>query len=225
MSLNKNAPVITVDGPSGAGKGTLTGLLTSELSWNFLDSGAIYRVTAIAAQQKGVSFDDIAGLVAIGESLDVVFKKISGETKVILDSKDITHEVRLETTGNLASKIAPIPELRNAVLNRQRLFRQSPGLIADGRDMGTVVFPDANLKFYLTASPEERAKRRFLQLKETGVDVSIARLADEIKERDDRDMNRDVAPLKPAEDAIILDSSDLSIEEVFKKAMTFVRQL
>jgi len=225
MSQNENAPVITVDGPSGAGKGTLTGLLTAALSWNFLDSGAIYRVTAIAARQRGVSLDDIAGLVDVGLHLNVVFKNDPKQTRILLDSKDITHEVRLETTGNLASKIAPITELRDALLNRQRQFRQAPGLIADGRDMGTVVFPDADIKFYLTASPEERAKRRYLQLKEKGVDVSIARLADEIKERDDRDMNREVAPLRPADDAIILDSSDLSIEEVFKKVMTYVRKL
>lgn len=222
--VKENSPVITVDGPSGAGKGTLTSLLTECLNWNFLDSGALYRVIAIAAEKRQISFDNVAELVRIGENLNVRFETAKDNTLIYLDDENVTDQVRLETTGNMASKIAPLTEVRNALLHRQKQFRCAPGLVADGRDMGTVVFPDADLKLYLTASPEERAKRRYLQLKEKGLDVSIARLADEIKERDERDMNREVAPLKPATDAILLDSSSMSIEEVFEKAMVYVRQ-
>lgn len=220
----EKSPVITVDGPSGAGKGTLTNLLTAKLGWNFLDSGALYRVIALAAEKRKVSFDDVQALVDIGENLDVIFTVASKSTLIYLDNEDVTDHVRLETTGNMASKIAPIVEVRNALLNRQRQFNTFPGLVADGRDMGTVVFPQAELKLYLTASPEERAKRRYNQLKDKGHNVSIARLANEIEERDERDMNRDVAPLRPAEDAILLDSSELTIDQVFEKAMFYVKQ-
>ena len=223
MTLLK-APVITVDGPSGAGKGTLAGLLTQELHWHFLDSGALYRVVALAAQKHQILADDIDALVHLTTHLDVRFEHHKDRVAILLENTDITDEVRLETSGNLASKIAPIQAVRTALGQRQQDFRQQPGLVADGRDMGTIVFPDANLKFYLTASATERAKRRFLQLKAQGLNVSIARLTDEIQERDARDMERKVAPLVPASDAIILDSSVLSIQAVFQEAMAYVKE-
>jgi cytidylate kinase len=217
------APVITVDGPSGAGKGTLAGLLTQKLGWQFLDSGALYRVVALAAKKHQITSDDIPALVRMTTALDVRFEHQAERVAIFLEGDDITDQVRLETTGNLASKIAPIQEVRTALGQRQQSFRQAPGLVADGRDMGTIVFPDAELKFYLTASAEERAKRRFLQLKEQGLNVSIARLTEEIQERDARDMERKVAPLVPASDAILLDSSVMSVEAVFEKAMSYVK--
>lgn len=222
MTTSK-APVITVDGPSGAGKGTLAGLLTAALGWHFLDSGALYRVVALAAKKHHISADDVPALVAMAVQLDVRFEHKVNRVAVVLEGLDITDEVRLETTGNLASKIAPIQAIRSALGQRQQSFRQVPGLVADGRDMGTVVFPDADLKFYLTASAEERAKRRLLQLKEQGLSVNIARLTEEIQERDARDMERKVAPLVPADDAIILDSSVMSVDAVFEKAMSYVK--
>lgn len=218
-------PVITVDGPSGAGKGTLCALLTNALGWHFLDSGALYRLTGLAAHNHGVALDNEEAISVIAEHLDVQFQHQDGKVTILLEGDDASDQIRTEEVGSLASKVAPLPSVRNALLARQRAFREAPGLIADGRDMGTVVFPDAQLKLYLTASPEERAKRRYLQLKEKGQDVSIPRLAEEIRLRDERDMNRTVAPLRPAEDAIILDSTDLSIEQVFDQVMTKVREL
>lgn len=222
--IQLKAPVITVDGPSGAGKGTLAGLLTQTLGWHFLDSGALYRVAALAAQKHRISPDNIDALVTLTTHLDVRFVHHADRVAILLDGDDITDEVRLETTGNLASKIAPIQAVRSALGQRQQSFRQAPGLVADGRDMGTIVFPDAEIKFYLTASASERAKRRFLQLKAQGLNVSIARLTGEIQERDARDMERKVAPLVPANDAIILDSSVLSIQTVFEQAMAYVKE-
>lgn len=222
MTITK-APVITVDGPSGAGKGTLAGLLTKALGWHFLDSGALYRVVALAAKKHRITADDVPALVAMTTQLDVRFEHETDRVVIVLEGVDITDEVRLETTGNLASMIAPIQAVRSALGQRQQSFRQAPGLVADGRDMGTIVFPDAELKFYLTASAEERAKRRLFQLKEQGLSVNIARLTEEIQERDARDMERKVAPLVPASDAIILDSSVMSVEAVFEKAMSYVK--
>lgn len=227
QSVSDNTvPVVTVDGPGGSGKGTVTQMLARRLGWHLLDSGALYRLTALAARRQGVALDDEAGLVGVAGGLDVTFEPTAeGEpVRVILDGEDVTREIRTEQTGDGASRVAVIQPVRDALLQRQRDFRKAPGLVADGRDMGTVVFPDAPVKVFLTASAEERAQRRFLQLKETGADVNIDHLLDEIRARDERDMNRSAAPLKPAEDAQVIDSTGLSIEEVLSKVMTLVGQ-
>ncbi len=217
-------PVITIDGPSGAGKGTISTMLAEKLGFHFLDSGALYRLTALAAKNHGVAIENNEALALLAEHLDVVFEKSNGKVKIILEGAEVTEAIRTETVGGMASKIAPIPEVRAALLNRQRAFQEEPGLVADGRDMGTIVFPNASLKVFLTASAEERGKRRYLQLKEQGLDVSIARLTEEIKQRDERDCNRPVAPLKPADDARVLDSSDKNIDEVFAEIMNMIAE-
>lgn len=227
QSVSDNTvPVVTVDGPGGSGKGTVTQMLARRLGWHLLDSGALYRLTALAALRKGVALDDEAGLVNVAYGLNVTFEPTrEGEpVRVILEGEDVTRDIRTEQTGDGASRVAVIQSVRDALLQRQRDFRKAPGLVADGRDMGTVVFPDAPVKVFLTASAEERAQRRYLQLKEAGVDVNIDHLLDEIRARDERDMNRSAAPLKPAEDAQVIDSTGLSIEEVLSKVMTLVGQ-
>lgn len=224
MIIAAGIPVVTVDGPGGSGKGTVTQMLARRLGWHLLDSGALYRLTALAATRQQVALDDESGLVAVARSLDVAFRPTpAGEpVRVILAGEDVTSEIRTEQCGNGASLVAVIQSVRDALLQRQRDFRQAPGLVADGRDMGTVVFPDAPVKVFLTASAEERAQRRHLQLKESGVDVNIAHLLDEIRARDERDMNREAAPLKPADDAQVIDSTGLSIEEVLLKVLALV---
>lgn len=224
MIMAAGIPVVTVDGPGGSGKGTVTQMLARRLGWHLLDSGALYRLTALAATRQQVALDDESGLVAVARSLDVAFRPTpAGEpVRVILAEEDVTSEIRTEQCGNGASLVAVIQSVRDALLQRQRDFRQAPGLVADGRDMGTVVFPDAPVKVFLTASAEERAQRRHLQLKESGVDVNIAHLLDEIRARDERDMNREAAPLKPADDAQVIDSTGLSIEEVLSKVLALV---
>ena len=220
-----DAPVITVDGPSGVGKGTLCRQLAQQLGWHLLDSGALYRLTALAAQQRATPLDDEMALAAIAQALDVQFSSTdSGEERIELDDIDVTLDVRSEHAGQAASQVAALPGVRTALLERQRAFRQPPGLIADGRDMGTVVFPDAPLKIFLTASPEERAKRRYKQLIEKGISASLATLAQDIAERDTRDAQRAVAPLRPAADAIILDTDTLTIAAVRCHVLDLIEQ-
>jgi cytidylate kinase len=215
-------PVITIDGPSGAGKGTAARLVAEQLGWHLLDSGAIYRVLAVATQHHHLSIEEEEPLIPIAAHLDVQFEITGdGEGKVILEGEDVSHTIRTEEVGAIASKIAAFPRVREALLRRQRAFKVAPGLVADGRDMGTVVFIDAPVKVFLTATAEERALRRFNQLKEKGFDVKIGRLLDDIRQRDERDQTRVVAPLIPAEGALTVDSTDLSIDEVVAKILTF----
>ena len=217
-----SAPVITIDGPSGSGKGTVAGILAKRLGWNLLDSGALYRLLAFAAGNHGVALDNEALLEKLAAHLDVQFIGATDgkPARIILEGDDVTHAIRSETVAAGASKVAALPAVRDALLQRQRAFLEFPGLVADGRDMGTVVFPDAPLKVFLTASAEERARRRYLQLKAKGDDVSLSGLLDEIRARDERDTQRAIAPLKPAADAIQLDSTELSIEQVLERIMT-----
>jgi len=207
-------PVLTIDGPSGSGKGTIAQLIAKDLGWHYLDSGAIYRVLAQAAIKYSVDFTDEKQLAKIAQNLDLVFSLNNGVLKVMLEDEDVSTLIRAEKAGNAASKVAALPLVRAALMQRQRDFCMPPGLVADGRDMGTVVFPDATVKVFLTASAEVRAERRHKQLKENGIESNIPDLVKEISERDIRDSQRTVAPLKPAEDATILDSSLMGIEKV-----------
>ncbi len=218
-------PVITVDGPSGTGKGTICSDLAKKLQWHLLDSGALYRVLAFAAEQRSVRLDDEPGLTKLAGSLNLKFENNNaGEgVQVIYDGQDVSQEIRAETCGNAASLVAALAMVREAMLQRQREFRQQPGLIADGRDMGTIVFPAAELKIFLTASAEERAKRRYKQLKEKGINVNLRGLSADIAERDRRDKERVVSPLRPAEDAIVIDTTGSSIEMVNRKISSLVR--
>ncbi|MEI6895215.1 MAG: (d)CMP kinase [Colwellia sp.] len=220
--MNKQFPVITIDGPSGAGKGTVARLVADKLGWHLLDSGAIYRVLAVAIRHHQLSLDDEVPLIPVAAHLDVQFEINSrGESSVILESENVSDIIRTEEIGELASKIAAFPRVREALLRRQRAFSVSPGLVADGRDMGTVVFTQAPVKIFLTASAEERAQRRFKQLKEKGLDVNIGRLLNDIRQRDERDQNRKVAPLISAEGALTIDSTDISISEVVSEILVF----
>nr|WP_220495478.1 (d)CMP kinase [Oceanospirillum sediminis] len=205
-----------MDGPGGAGKGTISQIIAGKLGWRLLDSGALYRLTALAAERRGVSFDDEVALSEVARNLDVAF--LPGEenepVRVMLEGTEVSKDLRTETCGNNASKVAALNGVRDALLQRQRDFREAPGVVADGRDMGTVVFTDAPLKIYLTASAEERASRRVKQLQGKGIDAKFQAILSEIQTRDERDMNRAVAPLKPADDAITLDTTNMSIPEV-----------
>ena len=214
-------PIITIDGPAGSGKGTIATLVAQQLGWHILDSGALYRLTAFKALQQNIAADDVGALTQIARQLDVVFN--TGE--VSLEGKNVSVAIRQENCGNMASKIASITEVRSALLQRQRDFQQAPGLIADGRDMGTVVFPHARLKIFLTASAEERAKRRFNQLKQNKISASLSRLIKEIKVRDARDTNRQSSPLKAAEDAIVIDSSFMTINAVVDQVILLTKRL
>ena len=221
----RTVPVIAIDGPTGSGKGTIARRVAKALGFALLDSGALYRVLAVAAARESVGEDDIDGLVAVAGALEVTFSEDdTGNERITLKGEDITHEVRLETTGDKASRIAPHPQVRAALLSLQRCFRQAPGLVADGRDMGTVVFPDAVCKVFLTASAEARAERRYKQLKEKGFDGSLASLFDDIAQRDARDATRAVAPLRPAADAFQIDSTALGIDEVVQRVLDLANQ-
>ncbi|MDG6363126.1 (d)CMP kinase [Glaesserella parasuis] len=216
--------VITVDGPSGAGKGTLCHALAEKLGFDFLDSGAIYRILALAAVKQGIAFENETALAQLGRNLNVKFVPENNEIQVILDGENVGDQIRTAQAGQNASKIAVYPQVREALLQRQRDFRSPKGLIADGRDMGTVVFPEAEIKFFLDASAEERTKRRVKQLQEKRFNANFDEILAEIKERDFRDRNRPVAPLVPAKDAMILDSTHLSIEEVIQQALDYIAQ-
>jgi len=221
-----NVVVITIDGPVGVGKGTLALRLARFLGWHTLDSGAIYRVLALAAQKHEVALDDEIGLCQLSESLQVNFQPMPdlSSTQVWLENQDVSRELRTETCGAAASQLAALPTVRQALLARQRAFQRPPGLVADGRDMGTVVFPDAPLKIFLTASVAARAERRYKQLKQQEIDVSMDSLVSEIALRDQRDMTRAVAPLIPAIDANIVDTTALNIDEVLAQVLHLVAQ-
>ncbi|OWJ97245.1 cytidylate kinase [Pseudomonas sp. A46] len=218
--MSAQVPVITIDGPSGSGKGTLAGRLAKHLGWHLLDSGALYRLLAFAARNHGVDLTNEEALKVLAAHLDVQFStKAGGGQRITLEGEDVTDVIRSEQVGAGASQVAALPAVRDALLQRQRAFLEAPGLVADGRDMGTVVFPQAQLKIFLTASAEERARRRFLQLQGKGMEADQATLLKEIQDRDERDSQRSVAPLKPADDAILLDSTRLSIDEVQEKIL------
>ncbi|PHS69694.1 MAG: cytidylate kinase [Methylophaga sp.] len=212
-------PVLTIDGPSGSGKGTIAQLVAKKLGWHYLDSGAIYRVLAQAAIKHDVDLADEQKLAEIADNLELVFLLGNGVLTVMLEGDDVSTLIRSEQAGNAASKVAALPLVRAALLERQRNFRQLPGLVTDGRDMGTVVFPDAEHKVFLTASAEIRAERRYKQLKEKGIESNLPGLIAEISERDVRDSQRKVAPLRPADNALQLDSSAMGIEDVYKHIM------
>ncbi|MES2353985.1 MAG: (d)CMP kinase [Pseudomonadota bacterium] len=214
-------PVIAIDGPSASGKGTVAELTAQELGFRYLDSGAIYRVTAYASAQAGIALDDEERLAAMASGLDLRF----ADGRVFLEGKDVTLAVRSEEAGNDASKIAVLPALRKALLNRQRNFLQRPGLVADGRDMGSVVFPDAVLKIYLTASTEARAERRHKQLKQKGIHANLAATLEDLRLRDQRDSGRSAAPLKICEDAVVLDTTNLGVDDAVKLVVEKYRSI
>lgn len=223
----RKIPVITIDGASGTGKGVVTQQIAKQLSWKLLDSGALYRVLALAAQKHCVSLDSEFRLKELALNLDVEFisAEIGQFPRIQLEGQDVTQLIRNEAIGNAASKVGALPEVRTALLARQRAFRETPGLVTDGRDMGTVVFPDATLKIFLTASPEERALRRYNQLKDMGIHANLSDLVVGLRERDKRDQERAVAPLKPAMDAICIDTDHLTIEQVVECIMAEVKKV
>jgi cytidylate kinase len=225
--MRQSEPVITIDGASGTGKGVVGQLVAKRLGWKFLDSGVLYRVLALAAQKHGVELDNEPALTVLAEYLDVQFVAIDPNPQpiILLEGQDVTETIRTEKVGNAASKVGVFPTLRTALLSRQRAFREEPGLVADGRDMGTVVFPDAPVKIFLIASPEERALRRYNQLKGKDINVNLSSLIEELRERDKRDQTRSIAPLKPAIDAISIDTDHLTIEQVVACVMSEVRKI
>lgn len=217
-----NIPVLAIDGPSGAGKGTVSRAVAKKLGWNYLDSGSIYRSLAVAALKQHVDVENEAAIVNIAQAMMLEFD-CGDELVVRLDGEDITTQLGLESTGNAASIVAAFPEVRRVLLQKQKEFKQLPGLVADGRDMGTVVFPDAENKVFLTASAAERAKRRYKQLIEKGIDANLAQITSEIEERDRRDMERKTAPLTMASDALYIDSSDMTLDAVIEEVLNLIR--
>lgn len=233
--MDANIPVLTIDGPSGSGKGTIVQRVAQKLGWHMLDSGALYRLVAFGSQKNHLPIENEAAIADYAKNLDVVFKLVdvesnqpemesSQELQIILEGQIVGPELRTETTGNAASKVAAMPKVREALLQRQRNFRQAPGLVADGRDMGTTIFPDAKAKVFLTASAEERAERRYKQLKSKGIGGNLAALLQDINERDERDSQRSASPLKPADDAVLIDTSDLSIEQVVEQVLAICKK-
>jgi cytidylate kinase len=216
-AADQQVSVIAIDGPGGSGKGTVALRLARDLGWHLLDSGALYRLVAVAAMDQGLTADDAEALGRLAADLDVEFAAAGEGIVVRLQGCDISDRLRAEEVSALSSQIAAVPAVRAALINRQRDFRQPPGLVADGRDMGTVIFPDAALKIFLTASPDARAKRRYKQLKEKGENVNLSRLSRDIEMRDQRDRTRAVSPLKAADDAHVIDSTELSIDEVMRR--------
>lgn len=223
-SSKKSVSIVTVDGPSGAGKGTLCRLVAQRTGYHLLDSGSLYRLTALSAMQSGVDLDDVGQVTRVAQALDIRFEVTAADTVIYLAGEDVTSAIRREEVGMKASKVAAYPPVRAALLDRQRAFAKEPGLVADGRDMGTVVFPQADVKIFLTASAEERARRRVLQLQEAGENPDMVAILADIRARDERDSKRSAAPLVPADDALILDSTDLSIEQVLNKILEQVAQ-
>ena len=219
-------PVITVDGPSGSGKGTISQYLAEELGWHHLDSGALYRLLAYAALRESVALDDAAALAALAARLQARYRLPTRQNpEILLDGEDVEDALRSEDCGNAASRVAALPAVRQALLQWQRHYRQAPGLVADGRDMGTVVFPDADLKLYLTARPEVRAQRRYKQLKGKGINVDIAELVAVVEARDRRDSARQASPLRPAGDALLVDNSDLDESETLRLVLNAVHKV
>ncbi|MGB3610554.1 MAG: (d)CMP kinase [Cellvibrio sp.] len=223
MTTTDTPTVITVDGPSGSGKGTLSQLLAKKIGYHLLDSGALYRLVALATLKQRIDIQDQQAVEKVAAQLDVHFDTAGDQTRVLLSSEDVTNAIRSETISKSASVVAAYPGVRAALLKRQRDFRQLPGLVADGRDMGTTVFPDADLKIFLTASAEARAQRRYRQLTEKGETVDLEGLIKDIQERDERDSNRTVSPLKPAPDAVLLDSTQMTIQEVLEAMLNLVK--
>jgi CMP/dCMP kinase len=217
------ARVVTIDGPTSSGKGTISRMVAARLHWHLLDSGALYRLVALAGRKLDLKLDDIAGHAAAARALDAAFGAVQDEERIWLDGQDVTDQIRTAEAGVGASRVAAWPQVRDALLDRQRRFAREPGLVADGRDMGTVVFVDAPLKVFLTASPQVRAQRRYKQLKDKGSDVSLAALSREIAERDLKDSTRAVAPLRPAPDAHVIDSTHLGIQEVVEQVLALGR--
>jgi cytidylate kinase len=217
------ATIVTIDGPTSSGKGTISRTVAARLGWHLLDSGALYRLVALCGHQRGLEPDDISGHAKLALTLDAAFGAVQDEEQIWLAGQDVTDQIRTAEAGMGASRVAAWPQVRNALLDRQRRFAREPGLVADGRDMGTVVFPEAPLKVFLTASAAERARRRYKQLKDKGSDVSLAALSREIAERDLKDSTRAVAPLRPAPDAHVIDSTHLGIQDVVEQVLALGR--
>jgi len=222
--ISQIVPVITIDGPSGAGKGTIAQNVARALGFHILDSGSLYRLTALATQDDDIALADEDKIAAVALNLVVVFKPTEVGLQILLRDEDVSEAIRQEDIGMRASKVAAMPKVRDALLARQRSFSEAPGLVADGRDMGTTIFPDAPLKIFMTASAEERAERRYKQLKDNGISANIAALVNDLKLRDEQDANRAVSPLKPAEDAIQIDTTEMAIDEVTQQVLDLAKQ-